>query len=242
MLDIKYIAGIFDGEGTVGVYKATNGKSDKIYHGVTLIISMSYHPIIKEIYKTLKYGNVGTQKPKNKKNKLCLRLMLGSKKDVLCFLTSILPYLHEKKEQAKIAIAYCNNSMSGFTADKKLKQLKKIEYPILIKNKNVNNKLSPEYMAGLFDGEGSVGVYKIKEKRYGHGEKNPKIYYGIKLSITGAFLPTLQNIQETIKIGSIQSQKRKRGPYDYDGKFGKKCKRSWRWMLHSKMMFSHFLI
>src|SRR5690349_20246437 len=51
--------------------------------------------------------------------------------------------------------------------------------------------MTPEYAAGLFDGEGSIGFYPVKEKQH------HKAWFRRSVVITGCWLPMIEELQRT---------------------------------------------
>ena len=140
MLSIEYIAGLFDGEGTVGIYRVTNGKSDKTNWTSRLNISGSYRPVLEKIHTFCGYGNIYSAK-RNKKliatrygsldTSLCKqgwKWQITNRNDIKNFLSKILPHLHEKKEQVELVLAFIDGKIDGPDASVKCKELKKFNF------------------------------------------------------------------------------------------------------------------
>jgi Mor family transcriptional regulator len=89
------------------------------------------------------------------------------------------------------------------------------------------------YYAGLFDGEGTVGIYQVKgwNKNTGH-----KIYWGIKLSITGRHLPMINSIRDHFGYGGIYKSKRIKKSYEPG--FRDQC---WQWQISNRKDIKDFL-
>lgn len=140
----EYFAGLFDGEGTVGIYAVSNGKKtesgNKNYWSIKLSIVGSHRPQIEAAYWHFYVGQLSTQKrqalqkfPKGKSidPKLCKqgwRWMVQRKSEVLEVLERIYPYLIEKKEQAKICIKFCKGELRGDVAADLCKKAKQFEF------------------------------------------------------------------------------------------------------------------
>jgi len=140
----EYFAGLFDGEGTVGVYVITNSKKSesgkKNYWMAKMSIVGTYRPQIEAAYNHFKVGSLSTQKrqalqklPKGKTidPKLCRqgwRWSVQAKKDVAEVIEKILPYLMEKKEQAEIVLKFCKGELDGEMASRLCKEAKRFEY------------------------------------------------------------------------------------------------------------------
>jgi len=87
--------------------------------------------------------------------------------------------------------------------------------------------LEPAYVAGLFDGEGTVGIYCAGE----NGE-----YFSVKLQIAGTYKPMLAAVHEHFGgIGSVYAQKRQalsRTPRGaFDTRRGRQC---WKWVVSNR--------
>ena len=141
--DIAYFAGLFDGEGSVGVYRVTNGQiaqpsGHRIYWGIRLSIVGIYRPIIVEAHEFWG-GGFGKQKRQALQKtpggvydpKLCRqgwRWQLTSRHAIHSFLTDVFPYLREKKEQAGVAMKFCEGGIPGDEASALLKSAKLFEF------------------------------------------------------------------------------------------------------------------
>ena len=100
-LDIAYIAGLFDGEGDVGMYKYTSSKNGKRYLKLTPRIHNTNKNVLDWIASTFQVGKVfrdrkGIKKSGNPARKQCyVTAHLQARK----FLKIIYPYLQIKKEK-----------------------------------------------------------------------------------------------------------------------------------------------
>ena len=74
------------------------------------------------------------------------------------------------------------------------------------------------YYAGLFDGEGTVGVYRAGAK-----------HWCCKLSITGKHLPMIESIRDYFSYGGIHKCKRIKKSYKRG--FRDQC---WKWNINNK--------
>ena len=134
----EYLAGLFDGEGPVGIYRVKNKNSEKVYWSVKLSIVGTHKPMIESIYKKVGYGMFTTQKRQmmcrtpigNVLGKQGWKWGLTSKSSVKDFLEKIYPILIEKKAQADIVLSYCTGKIDGNEASRLCKQEKKFEFPI----------------------------------------------------------------------------------------------------------------
>ena len=80
-------------------------------------------------------------------------------------------------------------------------------------------KLDIPYMAGLFDGEGSVYVKQITEKRKG---KNPCKVWKIRMEMSMTDKNVMELFHETLGVGTLKERKFNNVPTHY--------KKQYRWM------------
>ena len=144
MINDSYIAGLFDGEGSVGVYAIhTNGRRKNAdgWWSVKMAITGTYRPMIEAVYNYFGLGHFSTQKRQSLQRtprgdygegaKLCRqswRWGATSRKDCKYVLERILPYLIEKKEQAKIAIDFIDGKIEGREASRLCTEAKKFNF------------------------------------------------------------------------------------------------------------------
>ncbi len=114
-LDIRYVAGLFDGEGwiTICVMPITSMGSGHRYtdkyvrYQMFVGLGMNYHPLIAKIcdqFGGAVHRNDSAHK-KSANNRICYSWRLSSNKAAE-FLKQILPYLQVKDEEAKLAIEF----------------------------------------------------------------------------------------------------------------------------------------
>lgn len=131
MLD-AYFAGLFDGEGTMGIYATGNGKDDGVYWSPKLAIHGTYRPMIIAIHEHFGVGQFSAAK-RNPGHHLGGKpqwlWQVHSKAKIAFVLKRILPYLMEKKDQAITMLAYCGGELDGETASTLLRQQKRAEFP-----------------------------------------------------------------------------------------------------------------
>ena len=84
---------------------------------------------------------------------------------------------------------------------------------------NDNFKLDIEYIAGLFDGEGSIYYKQITEKRKG---RNPCKVWKIRMEMSMTDKNVMELVHETLGCGSL-NERRFLKPY------AKNWKKQWRW-------------
>ena len=75
------------------------------------------------------------------------------------------------------------------------------------------------YMAGLFDGEGSIYFKQIIEKRKG---RNPCKVWKIRMEMSMTDLNVMELFHETLGIGTLRERKFKKA-------YAKTWKKQWRW-------------
>lgn len=129
--ELAYIAGLVDGEGSIGIYEY---KSKYKNYGLNLVINMcdiEAIALVKEIYG----GHLMTIPPKGN-NRLQYRLKLGRKETYVC-LMEILPYLRVKKKQAEIALKF-KETVRGYN---KLGRGRKLPISVLKERKIMINSI-----------------------------------------------------------------------------------------------------
>lgn len=138
-MESAYAAGVFDGEGSVGLYKVTNGKSDKSYWSVKLAIVGTHRPMMEGLANHFGIGTFTTQKRQAVRRmpngaetlgKQGWKWTVTSKADVSAVLREILPYLIEKREQAEAILRYCEGDLDGDTAARMCKEAKQFEFAV----------------------------------------------------------------------------------------------------------------
>ena len=106
--ELCYLAGYFDGEGTIGLYLRRND---------SFMISCELGQTKKEAIKIFhkRFGGSLKEMPANKiKNKKAYcRWNIHSQNDILYFLETLLPYLKEKKPQAELMVEYCKVNVNS---------------------------------------------------------------------------------------------------------------------------------
>jgi len=84
---------------------------------------------------------------------------------------------------------------------------------------NDNFHLDVPYMAGLFDGEGSIYVKQVTEKRKG---KNPCKVWKIRMEMSMTDKNVMELFHETLGVGTLKERKFNTVPAHY--------KKQYRWM------------
>lgn len=168
-LSWEYIAGLFDGEGTVGVYRVGKSKNGKQYWSVKLSIVGTHRPMIEAVYNMVGLGLFTTQKrqaiqqtPKGPIfGKQGWKWMLNARKDILFFLSKIEPFLIEKNEQANIAMRFCQGEIDGESASTLCKEAKRFVFPTEDFEEYAPRKLGG--LAGTNNPSSKLNEYKVRE-------------------------------------------------------------------------------
>ena len=116
-----YLAGIWDGEGSIIIARATNSynkKSRRIYHQLRVFMGNTDRKLVQWVKDTIGCGYIQTRKPKSIKHKTTYIYFVHSLNAKL-LLEAIYPYLITKKPQATIALEFAktinpkNNNICG---------------------------------------------------------------------------------------------------------------------------------
>lgn len=106
-VDKAYIAGIFDGEGTIGIYKHKSKDSAKrrgYVYETTLYVVNTDKQLIELMYSYFG-GNMRTRKKQKENHKTSYAWNISGSK-VINVLEIILPYLRLKKRQGELLIEF----------------------------------------------------------------------------------------------------------------------------------------
>lgn len=124
VLNRNYVAGLFDGEGSIGVYKR---KDSRISRGFSISYRVrlvnQYKSILQELHK-LHGGRL-----RRKSNKIeCWELELDTKEQIMNFLKTYSSYMIIKKSKAKKLLNYLESkSKQGRSVNLNEKDIKFIE-------------------------------------------------------------------------------------------------------------------
>lgn len=102
-LSLEYVAGFFDGEGSVSIIRKGQRKDGKLFYGLVIQLTSSSTISVSKLQK--QFGG-GLYKESHKdRRRVYYKWMIEGKK-AQSFLEQILPYLQMKNRQAEIGITY----------------------------------------------------------------------------------------------------------------------------------------
>lgn len=103
MLSLEYIAGFFDGEGSIGIY-SNSGRKESVGWNLRTQLVQNVSPESEAILDELvqRYGGNVTYRDRGRR---CANWQCGGQ-NALHFLSEILPHLVLKREQAEFAIQW----------------------------------------------------------------------------------------------------------------------------------------
>lgn len=134
------MAGLFDGEGSIGIYKVTNGRGtnsgQKVYWTARAAIVGTHRPMIEAFSRAVGFGTFTTQKrqaiqrtPKGEVlGKQGWKWFCSNKPGLLLLHDMLSPHLIEKKAQFAIVAAYCRGEIGGEEASELCKEAKKFSF------------------------------------------------------------------------------------------------------------------
>src|ERR1039458_8918763 len=100
-LSLRYVAGLFDGEGSIGVYRYQGGR-----FALKTQVVQNIYPESKVVFLLLKQRWGGSASPQHSASgKWKFNWQLSTSK-ACRFLEDILPYLRLKREEAEVAIKW----------------------------------------------------------------------------------------------------------------------------------------
>ena len=102
LLTLQYLAGILDGEGTIGIQKHKHRKAPRFYYDVRVRVSNGYRDLITLV--KAEYGGVVSKRKAKGKRKANYQLTWVCN-DAVSLLNKLLPFLIIKREQALLALA-----------------------------------------------------------------------------------------------------------------------------------------
>jgi len=135
---VAYTAGILDGEGSIQINPSKRSKDSQRYWALTIQVSSGCEEMLQFLKKEWGVGSITSWKPKGKKKyRRSYNWRLGSKASRE-LLTSVLPYLQIKHENAELALEFGN-----YVAAKKgglTKAMSKQRSRIALKLRKLNQK------------------------------------------------------------------------------------------------------
>lgn len=162
--NFAYVAGLIDADGSLYISKSIR-KDGYVSFDPIIMVRTTHLPTAKWLLKTFG-GKYDKRTWDNNQWKPYYRWKFTSDKNASLFLEKILPYLWLKKEQAHVLREYY--SLAG-------KQNTRLRNELTDRIQNLNQNesvttntsslLSNAYIAGMFDGEGSSYIIKVKQSK-----------------------------------------------------------------------------
>jgi len=109
--DIAYLAGLFDGEGTITVTLHKDRRTKKGYNLATTVSICNTCREVIELFDRLIKGKVVTVPPKGNCRTI-YRVEYRNKWDIIKFLKTLLPYLWLKRREAELMIRFCESRVA----------------------------------------------------------------------------------------------------------------------------------
>lgn len=137
-LSTEYVAGLFDGEGSIGLYFNKGAPSARYKSGFVtpswsrgIKLGAVYKPIITALHK--KYGGLLTKRrggkwPDGVTRRVFWVWQLHREDLITAFLLDITPYLKQKKSEALLMLAYNRKEIPAKRAARLLQQAKTKSY------------------------------------------------------------------------------------------------------------------
>lgn len=113
-ISLEYIAGLFDGEGTLIVGKYPKGDNRVLAYRAFMALVNTYVPILEKV-QSLLGGKIAIQKQHGVMTRACFVLTFSSN-EIRAVLPQLLPYLVIKKEQAEVLLAFLERQASNASA------------------------------------------------------------------------------------------------------------------------------
>lgn len=196
-----YFAGLFDGEGSVGIYRATNGKEtqsgNQVYWTVKLSLVGTYRPMVEAACAYFAVGRVRAQKRQaliqtpSRSYTECKqgwRWSVTRRSEIQSVLTRILPFLHEKKVQVEIVLAFLSGETTGDEASVDCKEAKRFSFPLVEKEIPARSTGSP----GTQNPNSKLSTYQIQliRTRVSAGDKQAQVAreYGVSKTIVSRLI------------------------------------------------------
>lgn len=150
LIDIIYIAGLFDGEGYITIQKPHSGSRS---HVLEIGICNTNKEIIDFVHNVLKVGHVDIKTYSNEKWRPLYRWIANSRQ-ALKVLEKILPFLKVKKKQAELAIEFQKNikRISFRISSEELNRREKLREQITLLNRGIEHGLDDANKRKVKDG------------------------------------------------------------------------------------------
>jgi hypothetical protein len=143
MLDPRYIAGLFDGEGCVSVCYSrlryrVDGKTPIMALKIVVLISNTYKPILERLKRTYGGSICRTRRDERVGHKTGWSLRFTSTATQKRFLKVIVPHLIIKRRQAKLGMLYLTTALIG--GHRPTPEQWKIRTKVALELKNLNRR------------------------------------------------------------------------------------------------------
>jgi len=195
-----YFAGLFDGEGSIGIYRTSNGKgtNEKKFYTVKFAIVGTYLPMIRAAYDYFGEGLFTTQKRQKliqtprgtysltgeSTSRLCKqgwKWAITDKRGIKNVLERIVPFLIEKRKQVEVVLDYLNDKLDGETALQLCKEAKGFDFPVgdfeEYKSPRMENKRGERNSSAKLTND------QVKEIRDGYNQERSTRAYAKEMAI-----------------------------------------------------------
>lgn len=199
---MAYIAGLIDGDGSIGIRIGPRGKLCPL---VQLHNSIKHMP---SYLNKLFGGTLAADKSKKEGSRLIWKWMLQGEKGCESFLLKILPYLILKKDSAEEVLNFLNNPQERkdyYQSCKNLNLARKID-PVDLENidrKTTDNSFFWAYVAGIMDTDGSFSIERSVRKPGGNRQKNDLIKFRPRISLTMVSERSIRYILSNCEFGGF---------------------------------------
>lgn len=139
MLTLQYIAGLVDGEGSIGIInRMISGRQmlDPYLH-----INICHEDVLNQVQQTLGIGKVYKENRQTKGHLDCYMYACNNRGDIEVALERLIPYLVVKKQAAELIHEYCHNRIPHTPYTERELMLWLAQYVLQHKH-NHNTKLS----------------------------------------------------------------------------------------------------
>lgn len=199
---MAYIAGLIDGDGSIGVKRLGEGLKPLIQ----LHNSMRQMP---EYLKRVFDGTVAFDKPKKEGNRIVWKWMLQGKEGCRRFIERIMPYLILKQDSAKEMLEFLNvpiEEKDYYQSSKDLNLNRKKEVVNLDNIQRGTNEDSFfwAYVAGVMDTDGSFSIERaVRKPADGNRQKSDLIKYRPKILLSMVSERSIRFILENCPFGNL---------------------------------------